>query len=53
MRSLRFRLRKANPRLIPAVADCLFRQQCGASCADMLATWLQSLARSTCFDFLV
>jgi hypothetical protein len=52
MRSLWFALRKTNLRLIPPVADCLFRQQCDASGAVMLETWLQDLARFT-FDFLV
>ena len=53
MWSLWFTLRKSNLRLIPPVANCLFRQQCHASCAAMLGTWRQNLARFTCFDLLV
>ena len=53
MRRLWFTLRKTNLRLILPVANCLFRQQCDASGAVKLGPWRQSLARFTCFDFLV
>lgn len=53
MRSLPFTLLNTKLRLIHPVADCLFRQQCDASGAVMLRTWLQKLRMFKCVDFLV
>jgi hypothetical protein len=45
MLSLWFALRKTNLRLIPPVADCLFRQQPDTSCSLMLVTQTEAFAR--------
>ena len=53
MLSLWFTLSKTNLRLIPPVADCLFRQESDSSDALMLVSQIRALTRFGCFDLLV